>query len=73
MYLRTVTRRYPQAELEPKLIGDPLLAPRWIFVSHAPDQPAKLHGNARAAWSGLVPPEHSKRSMNPSSLRSAFR
>jgi hypothetical protein len=41
--------RDANAELVEELIGDPLLTPERILNSHAPNQLAKFHGNARTS------------------------
>src|SRR5262245_39937418 len=51
------SRRDSQTELEQKFVGDPLLTPRWVILSHLFDEKLQLSGDARAAGFGLPAPK----------------
>ena len=49
--------RDAQTELEQELVGDPLLTPRWVILSHLFDEESQRSRDARAAGFGLPPPK----------------
>jgi hypothetical protein len=51
------TRRNPQAEVEPKLVGDASLAPRRIVSRHLTDEPLQLHWDRWSARARCTAPE----------------
>src|SRR5262245_62715432 len=52
--------RDAQTELEQELVGDPLLPPRWVILSHLFDEESQLNRDARAAGCGFPPPKEAE-------------
>src|SRR5262245_10968312 len=52
--------RDAQTELAQELVGDPLLTPRWVILSHLFAEESHLSRDARAAGFGLPPPKEAE-------------
>ena len=57
MYFRKALGETCKPSLSKRLVGDPLLTPRWVILSHLFDEKSQLSRDARAAGFGLPPPK----------------
>src|SRR5262249_18161593 len=66
------SRRDSQTEPKQKLVGDPLLTPRWVILSHQFDEKSQLSGDTRAAGFGLPAPKQAEALTVPTRQRLRF-